>query len=160
MNRLAGSLFCLSIIFFASCTGDPFYKTDRNFNSYILSIKESPITKFNEEGFIWEKENDIVTISDSTRSNTVELKYSAQIAFVDENYMGLISGLKIIDDGWQYLVSPTYSEFVILEKKDLSIVFKKRIYNRASRMKIVDQRLYFEYGKYPNLKYGYFNFTK
>ncbi len=158
MKNITTLLFCTSIILFTSCTGDSFYKADRNFNPYILSNSVSPITTFNEEGFIWEKENDIVTISDSSRSNTVELKYSALIRFVDENYIGLISGLNVIDDGWQYLVSPTYSEFIILEKKDLSIVFKKRIYHRASKMKLVENRLYFEYGKYPNFKYGYFNF--
>lgn len=146
-------------LLFAGCISESFYKAEKSFNPSVFSQKISPIDIFGEQGFQWEKEGNIVTISDSTKTESVELKYSALICFVDEEYIGIVSGLRTFDAGWQYLVRPTFSDLIVLNKQDLSIVFKRRIYNRVSDMKIIENRLYFKYGKYPNFKYGFYTFN-
>ncbi len=160
MKSLKTISFCIFALLLSSCQSDTFYKAEKSFNPSNFSQIISPVDIFNEQGFHWEKDGNIVSISDSSRSHSVELKYSALIRFVDEKYIGLVSGLRTFDAGWQYLIRPTFSDLFVLNKDDLSIILEKRVYDRVSDMRIIDDRLYFKHGKYPNFKYGYFTFSE
>jgi len=118
----------LGMLGLTSCKSDQYYKVGNNFDARIFSRTESPVDIYNDEGFRWNKEGDIITLTDSTGVHVYTTKYSALIRFVSDEYIGLLSGLRTFDAGWRYLVYPTYSDLVILNKSDLSLVFRKRIY--------------------------------
>lgn len=64
----------------------------------------TPIDEFVENGFIIEKDGKMITIRKDNFSKSLVFKYVAFVSFVDENYIGLISGLPTFDAGWMYLI--------------------------------------------------------
>lgn len=147
-------------MFFVSCLpGDAFQKLPSEFDKEnFFRKKNTPIDAFLNQGFKMEKVGNHINIYDSTSSQ--DFKNVVFISYVDENYIGLITGLPTLDAGWRYLILPTYSELVFLDKENLSIVFRKKVNHSVSDLVLKDSLVFFEYGTYPKLKYGKFPFSE
>ena len=149
--------FGLFLILQINCKSDPFTElTEEEIDKNTFRNDYSAIDVFINEGYSKEKIGGIVLINDSTGTKQVMVNHIGLIRFIDDKYIGLISGLPTIDAGWKYLIIPTYSDLTILNREDLSVQFEKRIYDRVSDLSLRNDSLFFEYGKYPNIKYGYF----
>lgn len=144
--------------FFASCLpSDSFQKIDTEFDkTAVFKKSNTPIDAFLEQGFEIHENGNIVNIT--KKDHTQAFKNIVFISYVDSLYIGLITGLPTLDAGWKYLISPTYSDLVFLDKNDLSVVFKKRVNHSVSDLVLTDSLVFFEYGNYPKLKYGQFEF--
>ncbi|RNC85956.1 MAG: hypothetical protein ED557_04095 [Balneola sp.] len=120
-----------------------------------LFIKnQSPIQSFLDQGYELEDLGTEIKYGGISKS----FPNRVYIRFVDNDNLGLITGLPQLDSGWKFLVFPTYSKLLVLKKEDLSIVFQKRINEPVRDLIIRDGYIYFEYGTYPDLEYGRFKF--
>lgn len=148
------------MLFITTCMkSDQFEKiSQERIDSTTFAKSNTAISIFGENGYeIKETGGEVKLIyqgHEQTFPNVVFIKY------FDEDYIGLITGLPTFDAGWKYLIFPTYSDLVILKREDLEILFRKRVYESVSDINLKDGYLYFEYGEYPDLKYGRFPFSE
>lgn len=138
---------------------DQFEEVSReSIDSTTFAKSNTAISAFRESGYELEETGNKIRLSyqnhEQTFPNVVFIKY------FDENYIGLITGLPTFDAGWRYLIFPTYSDLVILNRNNLEILFRKRVNEAVSDLNLQNGYVYFEYGEYPDLKYGRFSFSE
>lgn len=141
----------------ACMRSDPFEKVaQESIDSTTFAKSSTAISAFRENGYELEEAGNKIKIS--YQSHEQLFPNVVFITYFDKNYIGLITGLPTFDAGWKYLIFPTYSELVILDRKNLEVLFRKRVYKSVSDLNLKKGYVYFEYGKYPDLKYGRFPF--
>lgn len=152
-------LFVTLILIFFGCSPDSNFKelTKEEIDSATFKKSNTPISAFLDNGYT--KESNGGKIEIRFKGYSQAFSNIAIISFFEGDYVGLISGLPTFDAGWKYLLWPTYSDIVILKKENLEIVFEERIYESVSDMSLHKDSVYIEYGDYPNLEYGRFQFS-
>jgi hypothetical protein len=150
----------LVLLINVSCrSSDQFEKVPREgIDSTTFAKSNTAISAFSEDGYKIEKNGNEIQLSykghKQSFPNIVFIKYFG------ENYIGLITGLPTFDAGWKYLIFPTYSDLVILNRDNLEVLFRKRVYESVSDLNLKNGYVYFEYGEYPDLQYGRFPFSE
>ncbi len=141
-----------------ACTSDSFQIIkSEEFDKKVTFEGETPLTQFNFEKYEIIK-NESYLLEDSL-GRKIEFSNDLFVTFIDDNYIGVTSGVRAIDDGIKFFFLPTYSNLIVIEKISHEIVFQRRVFDEVYRFKKIGSEIYFKYGKYPDYKYGYFDFN-
>lgn len=84
----------------------------------------------------------------------IKFRSTFDITDVGGNSFIVLSGNRYFDSGITYLIFPKYSRILLIDKKDLSIVFDNNVNVVVSNAKRSGNYIYFWYGKTGESKLG------
>ncbi len=143
-----------------SCSNNELVKISlMEYNRNTTLYGENMFEEMQENGIYISRSGGSYLLVDSLKNNQFESKNTIHIAFFDSSYIGIFTGVRTIDDGLKYFFIPTYTDFKVLDVQSFETVFEQRIYARGSQMLRSNNKLYIKYGKYPDFRFGYFDFN-